>query len=117
MSNRNPAEQLEDELDRAKTRGRWLSEDEQAELDREADAVATRVEAKQRRDRKLMILAGVCLLIPPLWPLALGLTLFLLYPETMARVGLVAAVAFVFGGLLLAGVLGMAMVWLLQLLF
>jgi len=117
MSNRNPAEQLEDELDRAKTRGRWLSEDEQAELDREADAVATRVEAKQRRDRKLMILAGVCLLIPPLWPLALGLTLFLLYPETMARVGLVAAVAFVVGGLLLAGVLGMAMVWLLQLLF
>jgi len=75
------------------------------------------VEAKQRRDRKLMILAGVCLLIPPLWPLALGLTLFLLYPETMARVGLVAAVAFVVGGLLLAGVLGMAMVWLLQLLF
>ena len=45
------------------------------------------------------------------------LTLFLLYPETMARIGLVAAVAFVVGGLLLAGVLGLAMVWLVQLLF
>lgn len=117
MSNRNPAEQLENELDRAKALGRWLSDDEQAELDREADAVASRVEARQRRDRKLMILTGVCLLIPPLWPLALGLTLFLLYPDTMAKLGLVAAVAFVAGGLLLAGVLGLAMVWLVQLLF
>ena len=117
MSNRNPAEQLENELDRAKALGRWLSDDEQAELDREADAVASRMEARQRRARKLMILTGVCLLIPPLWPLALGLTLFLLYPDTMAKLGLVAAVAFVVGGLLLAGVLGLAMVWLVQLLF
>ena len=117
MSHRNHPEQLEDELDRAKARGRWLSDDEQAVLDREADAEATRLEAKQRRDRKLMILTGVCLLIPPLWPVALGLTLYLLYPETMARVGLVAAIAFVIGGLLLAGVLGLAMVWLVQLLF
>ena len=93
MSKGNPAERLEDELDRAKARGRWLSDDEQAELDREADAVALQVEAKQRRDRKLMILTGVCLLIPPLWPLALGLTLFLLYPDTMARLGLADSVA------------------------
>ena len=82
MSKGNSAERLEDELDRAKARGRWLSDDEQAALDREADAEALLVEAKQQRDRKLMILAGVCLLIPPLWPVALGLTLFLLYPDT-----------------------------------
>ena len=117
MSKGTPAERLEDELDRAKARGRWLSDDEQAALDREADAEALLVEAKQQRDRKLMILTGVCLLIPPLWPVALGLTLFLLYPDTMAKLGLVAAVAFVAGGLLLAGVLGLAMVWLVQLLF
>ena len=117
MSDRNPAKRLEDDLDLAKARGRWLSDDEQAELDREADAVALQVEAKQRNDRKLMILAGVCLLIPPLWPLALGLTLFLLYPDTMTRLGLAAAVTFLVGGLLLAGVLGLAMVWLIQLLF
>ncbi|WP_392347223.1 hypothetical protein [Parasynechococcus sp.] len=117
MSNGNPAERLEDELDRAKARGRWLSDDERAELDREADAVASQLEAKQQRDRKLMILTGVCLLIPPLWPVALGLTLFLLYPDTMARIGLAAAIAFLVGGLLLAGVLGLAMVWLTQLLF
>ena len=117
MKNRNPAERLEDELNRAKARGRWLSDDEQVELDREADAVATQVEAKQRRDRKLLILTAVCLLIPPLWPLALGLTLFLLYPETMARIGLAAAIIFLIGGLLLSGVLGLAMFWLIQLLF
>ena len=117
MSKGNPAERLEGELDRAKARGRWLSDDEQAELDREAHAVASQVEAKRRRDRKLVILTGVCLLIPPLWPVALGLTLFLLYPETMARIGLVAAVAFVVGGLMLTGVLALAMVWLVQLLF
>ena len=40
MSHRNHPEQLEDELDRAKARGRWLSDDEQAVLDREADAEA-----------------------------------------------------------------------------
>ena len=40
--------------------------------------MALQVEAKQRRDRKLMILTGVCLLIPPLWPLALRLALFLI---------------------------------------
>ena len=117
MSNRTPAEQLEAELDRAKARGRWLSDDEQAVLDREANAEALLVEAKQQRDRKLMILTGVCLLIPPLWPVALGLTLFLLYPDTMARLGLAAAITFLVGGLLLAGVLGLAMVWLIQLLF
>ena len=117
MSNRTPPEQLEAELDRAKARGRWLSDDEQAVLDREANAEALLVEAKQQRDRKLMILTGVCLLIPPLWPVALGLTLFLLYPDTMARLGLAAAITFLVGGLLLAGVLGLAMVWLIQLLF
>ena len=40
MKHRNPTERLEDELDRAKGLGRWLSDDEQAELDRAADAVA-----------------------------------------------------------------------------
>ena len=117
MSDRNPSERLEADLDRAMSRGRWLSDDEQAELDREADARAVQLEIKRRRDRKLMILTGVCLLIPPLWPVALGLTLFLLYPQTMARIGLVAAVASVVGGLVLAGVLALAMVRLVQLLF
>ena len=117
MSNRNSTERLEHELDRAMMRGRWLSDDEQADHDLEAAEVATQVEAKRRRDRKLVILTAVCLVIPPLWPLALGLTLFLLYPDTMARVGLAAAVACLLGGLMLAVVLGVAMVWLIQLLF
>ena len=35
----------------------------------------------------------------------------------MARIGLAAAITLLLGGLLLAGVLGLAMVWLIQLLF
>ena len=54
MSKGKPAEQLQDELDRAKARGRWLSDDEQAALDREANAEALLVEAKQQRDRCLL---------------------------------------------------------------
>ena len=43
--------------------------------------------------------------------------MFLLYPDTMARIGLAAAITLLLGGLLLAGVLGLAMVWLIQVLF
>ena len=117
MKKQNAAERLEDDLDRARSLGRWLSDDEQDALDREADAEASRAEVRQHRDRKLLILTGVCLLIPPLWPMALGLTLILLYPETMARLGLVAGVVLLLGALLMAGALGLAMVWLFQLLF
>ena len=117
MSKGNPAERLEDELDRAKALGRWLSDDEQAALDREADAEAILVDAKQQRDRELMILTGVCLLIPPLWPVALRLSLCRLVPSTMDRIGLSAAITFLAAGLLLAGVLGLAMLWLIQWLF
>ena len=35
----------------------------------------------------------------------------------MARIGLAAAIIFLIGGLLLSGVLGLAMFWLIQLLF
>ena len=35
----------------------------------------------------------------------------------MARIGVAAAITILVGGLLLAGVLGLAMVWLIQLLF
>ena len=117
MQDHQASKRLEDELNRAKTLGRWLSDDEQAEVDRAADASAIRAEAKQRQVRKLVILTGVCLLIPPLWPVALGLTLYLLYPETMARLGLAAAIALSVSALLLAGLLGFVMVWLVQLLF
>ena len=97
MSKGNSAEWLEDELDRAMARGRWLSDAEQAALDREADAEAFLVDAQPPRDRKLMLPTGVCLLIPPFWPVPPGLTLFLRDPETMARIGLAAAITFLVG--------------------
>ena len=33
----------------------------------------------------VIVLTGVNLLIPPLWPLAIGLTLYLLFPSTTRR--------------------------------
>ena len=103
----------EDELNRAMGVGSVTRN----RLSRSRRYSAIRAEAKQRQVRKLVILTGVCLLIPPLWPVALGLTLYLLYPETMARLGLAAAIALSVSALLLAGLLGFVMVWLVQLLF
>jgi hypothetical protein len=43
--------------------------------------------------------------LPPLWPFALGLTLYLLFPKTFTRVGVVATVVFLLGSLLLTSAL------------
>ena len=92
-----PLQQLEAELEQARRHGRWLADDEIAALERQRqDQLAQQQQARGLR-RKLLILTAVCLLIPPLWPLALGLVLYLLFPRTTKRFGLVAGV------LLLAG--------------
>ena len=63
-----------------------------------------------------MVLTGVCLLMPPLWPLALGLTLYLLFPKTLARVGIVAGLLVAALGIASLGLLAIAIIWLLALL-
>ena len=88
--------QLEAELEQARRLGRWLADDERAALELVQQQQAQAALAHRRQRRKLLILTAVCVLIPPLWPLALGLVLFLLFPRTTKRFGLIA------GGLLLA---------------
>lgn len=66
--------QLERDLERARAQGRWLSHGEELAL----------AEQQQQR-RKLWVLLLVCLVLPPLWPVALGLTLYLLFPSTTQR--------------------------------
>lgn len=91
-----PLLELERDLELAQLHGRWLSDDEQALLER------------QRLQRsKLAALLVVCVVIPPLWPLALGLALYLLFPESARRlaVGLgvgAAVLALVATGLVVA---------------
>ena len=112
-----PSLQLERELEEARLHGRWLSDDERsalAEQEREQEALAAR-----RRDhrRKLIILTAVCVVIPPLWPAALGLTLYLLFPRTTKRLGLAAGISLLVGGLLLAGLITAVVVAILMALF
>ena len=76
-------EKIEQELARAKHLGRWLSDEElAAEAQEEAQRLALEEQQRSRRTR-LTVLTVVCGLIPPLWPLALALTLYLLFPRTV----------------------------------
>jgi hypothetical protein len=92
--------QLERDLEEALRIGRWISDDERAEreLERERDQRA-RLAQRQRR-RKLLALLVVSLLIPPLWPLAIVLTLYVLFPLTTVRVAVATGLSLlVLGGL------------------
>ena len=94
MFNINPSNKLEREFEIAKDQGRWLSDEEWKDL-----------EQREVHRSKLTVLTGICVLLPPLWPFALGLTLYLLFPKTITRVGVVATVVFLLGSLLLTSAL------------
>ena len=96
---------LERDLEMARLRGRWLSDDEQALLEAQQREREQALARQQQQRHKLMLLLVVCGLIPPLWPLALALTLYLLFPDTTRRLALAAGV-----GLLALGVLFTALV-------
>ena len=90
----NDSNKLERDFQIAKNHGRWLSDDERIVLDN----------CNQTRS-KLFVLTGVCVLLPPLWPFAFGLTLYLLFPKTIARIGIVATVCFLLSSLVVSGIL------------
>ena len=109
--------QLERDLQHAQQCGRWLSDEEMARLAEEEEA---RSDVDQRREvgrRKLIILIALSVLIPPLWPLALVLTLVLLYPDTMKRIGLIGGVILLILSILLTGGVVILGAWLVGLLF
>ncbi|BEV36156.1 hypothetical protein [Synechococcus sp. M16CYN] len=82
--------QLERDLQLARDQGRWLSEDEHLEF-----------EKREQLRTKLLVLTGVCILLPPFWPFAFGLILYLLFPRSISRIGIAAIAAMVVGGLLM----------------
>ena len=94
MFNINPRNKLEREFEIAKDQGRWLSDEEWKDL-----------EQREAIRSKLIVLTGICILLAPLWPFALGLTLYLLFPKTITRIGVVAPVVFLLGSLLLTSAL------------
>ena len=109
--------QLEQDLEQARQLGRWLSDDERAAQAEQQRQLASLAEQQRLRRRKLLILTGVCVLIPPLWPVALGLTLYLLFPRTTKRLGLVAGLSLLVGGVLVAGLIAAVLLAILMALF
>ena len=94
MFNINSSNKLEREFEIAKAQGRWLSDEECKDL-----------EQREKIRSKLVVLTGICVLLPPLWPFALGLTLYLLFPKTITRIGVVASVVLLLASLLLTSAL------------
>ena len=90
----NDKNKLERDFQIAKNQGRWLSDDEHIVL-----------EKRNQIRLKLILLTGVCVLLPPLWPFAFGLTLYLLFPKTISRIGVVATVCFLLSSLVVTGIL------------
>ena len=94
MFNINFSNKLEREFEIAKAHGRWLSDEERKEL-KQREAIRS----------KLTVLTVICILLPPLWPFALGLTIYLLFPKTIIQIGVVATVFFLLSSLLLTSAL------------
>jgi phage terminase Nu1 subunit (DNA packaging protein) len=112
-----PSLQLERELEEARLHGRWLSDDERAELAEQQRQQTALREQQRRQRRNLLILTGVCVLIPPLWPVAAGLTLYLLFPRTARRLALAAGLSALVLGVLLAGLIIAVVIALLMAVF
>ena len=102
----NNSNKLERDFQIAKEQGRWLSDDEQIVLDN-----------RNKVRSRLVILAGVCVLLPPLWPFAFGLTIYLLFPKTSSRIGIVATVFFLLSSLVVTGILIFLLLGLFNVLF
>lgn len=97
---------LERDLELARLHGRWLSDDEQHQLER-----------RHLQRRKLAVLLVVCILIPPLWPVALALALYLLFPDSTRRLALALGVGVAVVGVLATAVIATLVLALLMLIF
>ena len=109
--------QLELDLEAAKTHGRWLSDEESEALEHERLQELQLQQTKDHLRLRLFIFTGICLLIPPLWPVALGLSFYLLFPKTLSRIGLVLGLILVVASIGLAVSLTALTIWILSLLF
>ena len=101
MTDSLSSQQLERELDQAREMGRWLSDDELEQIDHDQRLIRQAHEHEAQRKLKLGLFTVVCVVIPPLWPLALGLSVHLLFPQTFRRLFWFAG-----GSLILLAVLG-----------
>lgn len=108
---------LEQDLAEARRLGRWLSDEEQSERAEQLRQQAELLDRQRLHRRKLMVFTALCVLIPPLWPVAIGLAVHLLFPRTARRLGLVAGGCLLGIGLLLGGLITALVVAVLIALF
>ena len=92
MADGSTSDRLEQDLKDALDRGRWLSDEEQRSADHQRDQQELEQQRQRSRRTRLMVLTGVCFLLPPFWPLAFVLSFYLLFPATVGRIGVFAGV-------------------------
>ena len=117
MAETTTEDRRERELQVAREEGRWLSDDEHEAIEQQHQQRIVQVRRDSSTRNKLIILAGVCVLIPPLWPVALALTLYLLFPKSVTKICLVAGLILGALGVLTTAVLALLTVWLINLIF
>jgi len=117
MAETTTQDRRERELQVAREEGRWLSDDEHEAIEQQHQQRIVQGRRDSATRNKLIILSGVCVLIPPLWPVALGLTLYLLFPKSVTRIGLVAGLILGAMGVLMMTLLAFLTVWLINLIF
>jgi hypothetical protein len=117
MADSAQRQQIEQELDHARELGRWPSDDELVARAQEQDQLRVKEQTELHHRGKLLALTVVSLLIPPLWPLAFGLSLYLLFPRSTRRIAMAAGLGLSLLLILLIGLSAGLVIWLCLLLF
>ena len=117
MDPSSSTDKLEREFKQAQQFGRWLSDEERLALEEEEIKALKAIEKQRQRRVRLIVLTGVCVLIPPLWGIAAGLSFYLLFPETARRVALIAGSGLILLTVLSALAIGLLIVNIMYLLF
>ena len=117
MAETTTEERRKRELQVAREEGRWLTDDEHEAIEQQHQQRIVQGLRDSAIRNKLIILTGVCVLIPPLWPVAIGLTLYLLFPKSATKIGLVAGLILGALAVLMTALLAFFTVWLINLIF
>ena len=100
----------EREFKQAQQYGRWLSDDERLALEEEETQALKLIDQQRHRRMRLIVFTGICVLLPPFWGLAAGLSFYLLFPDTAKRVALITG-----GGLIVLSIASIVAIGLLVL--
>ena len=107
---------IEQQFARAQELGRWLTDDELAAEDEQESLRLAEAQKRKSLRTRLIVLTAVCVVLPPLWPLAC-FDAVLLFPNTSSRLFLAAGVGVILAVLAGLGLSVWLLIWLLSILF